>query len=404
MHGGVNEVNAPVHQEVVDASAEAIRGVGVMGDPMMKQLALAFALLFAAAPARGVEPLPHYGNDLDRGYRVPMEIDRLAALLGDAVLRDMVCRLAHERYAFGNLSSALGLPEGQVMRRINTLRGWGLVRTVTGDHTIVEPNPGDGAQTLRRWANRYCSEGDSCGKLVADRHRPDNRRRDSHKPDNRRRDSHKPDSRRNERKESAVGRGGGTGHFKEGSAHGRYDKTTRGTVIWYDSAKGYGFIGVGRGRSNDVYVNKKAVESSGLSDLKEGVRVTFKVVPDWGGKLTAVNLAIADSHRPRNRRPDSQSKELKETAVSGGGGASHLSEESAPGGKDKGTRGTVKWYDSARGFGFIEVGGGSKDVYVHKSAVERSGLHGLKKGLKVIFDLVPSRGGKISANNLIVVE
>ena len=165
---------------------------------MMKQLALAFALLFAAAPASGVEPFPGYGNDLDRGYRVPMEIDRLAALLGDEVLRDMVCRLAYERYAFGNLSSALGMPEGQVMRRINTLHGWGLVRMVRHDsaHTIVESNPGDGAQTLRRWADRYCSEGDSCGKLVvnADRYRPDNRRRDGHRSD----------SRKNERKDSHI--------------------------------------------------------------------------------------------------------------------------------------------------------------------------------------------------------
>ncbi len=138
---------------------------------MMKRLALALALLFAAVSANGGEPFPRYGNDLDRGYRVPMEIDRLAALLGDEVLRDMVCRLAHERYAFGNLSLALGVPEGQVMRRINTLRGWGLVRTVSGDHTIVEPIPGDGARTMRRWADRYCSTGDACANPAAN---PDN--------------------------------------------------------------------------------------------------------------------------------------------------------------------------------------------------------------------------------------
>ena len=135
----------------------------------MKRLVLVFAVLVSAAPVTGGEPYPRYGNDLDRGYRVPMEIDRLAALLGDEVLREMVCRLSYERYAFGNLSSALGMPEGQVMRRINTLRGWGLVRMVRHDsaHIIVEPIPGDGSQTLRRWANRYCSEGDSCGKPVA---------------------------------------------------------------------------------------------------------------------------------------------------------------------------------------------------------------------------------------------
>ena len=92
---------------------------------------------------------------------------------------------------------------------------------------------------------------------------------------------------------------------------------------------------------DDVYVNKSAVERSGLHGLKPGVRVTFKVVPDWSGKMSAVNLAIADSYRPRNRRPNSQWKERKETAAAGD--ASHFRDESAPRGKDKANRGRVNW-------------------------------------------------------------
>ncbi len=136
---------------------------------LMKTLGGAVFFLLGAVPANGSEAFPRYGNELDCGHCRVMEIDRLAALLGDEVLRDMVCRLSHQRFAFGNLSSALGVPEGQVMRRINTLRGWGLVRTVTGDsaHTIVEPVPGDGARTLRRWADKYCSAGAACGRPVA---------------------------------------------------------------------------------------------------------------------------------------------------------------------------------------------------------------------------------------------
>ncbi len=143
----------------------------------MKHLAIGFALLLlATAAARGTEPLPRYGNDC--AYCVPMEVDRLAALLGDHILRDLVCRLSHERYSFGSLSSALGMAEGQVMRRINTLRGWRLVRTVGNDsaHTIVEPIPGEGAQTLRRWASRYCPTGDECGRAVASQDGQNDRR------------------------------------------------------------------------------------------------------------------------------------------------------------------------------------------------------------------------------------
>ena len=55
------------------------------------------------------------------------------------------------------------------MQRINTLRGWGLVRTVrqSSASSVVEALPGDGAQTLRRWAARYCPSGDNCGRPSA---------------------------------------------------------------------------------------------------------------------------------------------------------------------------------------------------------------------------------------------
>jgi CspA family cold shock protein len=62
--------------------------------------------------------------------------------------------------------------------------------------------------------------------------------------------------------------------------------------------------------------------------------------------------------------------------------------------------GTVKWFNSTKGFGFIEPEGGSKDVFVHISAVERSGLTGLADGQKVTFDIEAGRDGRESATNL----
>ena len=62
--------------------------------------------------------------------------------------------------------------------------------------------------------------------------------------------------------------------------------------------------------------------------------------------------------------------------------------------------GTVKWFNATKGFGFIEPEGGSKDVFVHISAVERSGLTGLKDGQKVTFDVEAGRDGRESAINL----
>ena len=62
--------------------------------------------------------------------------------------------------------------------------------------------------------------------------------------------------------------------------------------------------------------------------------------------------------------------------------------------------GTVKWFNGQKGFGFIQPDDGSKDVFVHISAVERSGLHSLSEGQKVSYELETDRRGKTSAVNL----
>ncbi|WP_170328727.1 MULTISPECIES: cold-shock protein [Ruegeria] len=62
--------------------------------------------------------------------------------------------------------------------------------------------------------------------------------------------------------------------------------------------------------------------------------------------------------------------------------------------------GTVKWFNSTKGFGFIEPEDGKRDVFVHISAVERSGLSELKDGQKVTFDVEAGRDGRESAANL----
>ena len=66
--------------------------------------------------------------------------------------------------------------------------------------------------------------------------------------------------------------------------------------------------------------------------------------------------------------------------------------------------GTVKWFNQTKGFGFISPDGGSKDVFVHISAVGRAGLQTLAEGQKVSFQIERGRDGRESAEGITVVD
>ncbi|MFV0472721.1 MAG: cold-shock protein [Pikeienuella sp.] len=62
--------------------------------------------------------------------------------------------------------------------------------------------------------------------------------------------------------------------------------------------------------------------------------------------------------------------------------------------------GTVKWFNVTKGYGFIEPEDGGKDIFVHITAVQRSGMEGLNEGQKVSYDLEEGRNGRMAATNL----
>ena len=125
--------------------------------------------------------------------------------------------------------------------------------------------------------------------------------------------------------------------------------------------------------------------------LAEGQELEFNLV-DRGGKISAQDLQVVGDVIP----------------VSGGGGAS--AGAGAAGGPprreltgEKAT-GTVKFFNSMKGFGFLVRDDGQPDAFVHISAVERSGLSQINEGERYEFDLEVDRRGKYSAVNLVPVQ
>ncbi len=181
----------------------------------------------------------------------------------------------------------------------------------------------------------------------------------------------------------------------------------RGTVKFFNGAKGFGFIAPDDG-GNDVFVHISALERSGLGGLNEGDMVSFELEQDRrSGKLAAVDLSVTGSAGPSARPARSGGGAPR--GGFGGGGGDRDSFSRRPGGGGGGSarepagagQGVVKWFNTTKGFGFIQPSDGGADVFVHISDVEKAGLSRLADGQAVSYDLEQDRRtGKTSATNL----
>jgi CspA family cold shock protein len=123
----------------------------------------------------------------------------------------------------------------------------------------------------------------------------------------------------------------------------------------------------------------------------EGKRQRLPLFPQ-----PVLRYIFLNRYRPTNWPPPYGSADDIPQSMQGGSHSrtSSLKETSMP-------TGTVKWYNSTKGYGFIQPDSGGKDVFVHASALEAAGMRSLNEGQKISFEETPDRkSGKVSATNL----
>ena len=176
------------------------------------------------------------------------------------------------------------------------------------------------------------------------------------------------------------GGGGGFGGPRGGGGGGGMPAQVvgqgKGVVKFFNSQKGFGFIQQ-EGGGEDVFVHISSVERAGLDGLAEGQGLEFTLV-DRGGKISASDLVVLGDVIAVEKREEAPQRELTGEKATG----------------------TVKFFNSMKGFGFITRDDGQPDAFVHISAVERSGMRGLNEGDRLEFDIEVDRRGKYSAVNL----
>jgi len=174
--------------------------------------------------------------------------------------------------------------------------------------------------------------------------------------------------------------GGDRGPPRGGGMPAQVVGTGQGKVKFFNAQKGFGFIQRDEG-GEDVFVHISQVERAGLEGLAEGQELQFNLV-DRGGKISAADLQVVGDVIKVEQRNTSPQRELTGEKATG----------------------TVKFFNSMKGFGFITRDDGKEDAFVHISAVERSGLSSINEGDRFEFDLEVDRRGKFSAVNLVPVQ
>jgi cold shock protein len=153
---------------------------------------------------------------------------------------------------------------------------------------------------------------------------------------------------------------------REDSPPGR---RVEGKVKWFNASKGFGFVTLADG-SQDAFLPMAILRRAGYDDVREGASITCEIGTGAKGPLVTnvlnIDLSTAVTASGNDRRPPRPSTTVE---------------------------GAVKWFEVEKGYGFISPDGGGKDVFIHITALRRSGVNALGPGQRVRVEVVDGKKG-----------
>jgi len=155
------------------------------------------------------------------------------------------------------------------------------------------------------------------------------------------------------------------------------EMSVRAKVKWFNPAKRFGFVELADG-SGDAFLHLTVLSRLGISTVQPGETLELRVAAGERGPVVTEVIGRDSStavafKRPPTSFPSSYDRPASEASVQ--------------------ETGTVKWYNDAKGFGFIVRDGGGKDIFVHASALQRAGIASLSEGQRVVVGVVEGRKG-----------
>jgi CspA family cold shock protein len=171
-------------------------------------------------------------------------------------------------------------------------------------------------------------------------------------------------------------------------------------VKWFNAEKGFGFVEMTEG-TGDVFLHASVLARTGVTAVSPGATLKVRIGQGQKGpqvtEVTEVDESTA-SAAPAPRGPRPAGGGFGGGGGGGGFGGGQRRGFDSPGPSGPEQQGTVKWYNTSKGFGFIAPEDGGKDVFVHASALRRAGLTELAEGQRVTIQVTQGQKGPEAAS------